>query len=253
MLYWLLKHVLVGPFLRLFWRPEVIGLENVPVDGPAIIATNHNTFIDSIFVPLVVRRKITYLAKDEYFYSPGIKGWFMARIFHGLGQVPINRSGGTASEAALRTGVKVLHDGNLLGIYPEGTRSPDGKLYRGHTGVARMALTANVKVIPVGVRGTRELQPPGKIIPKIGKITIQFGEPLDFSRFDGMDDDRFVLRSITDEIMYEIMHHCGQQYCDIYASKAKRRLAIAASTGQEVGGVATDDQADDRVGDDTDD
>lgn len=224
-LYWLLKYVLVGPLLRLLYRPTVVGLENVPQGGAAILAINHNAFMDSIFVPLVVKRKITFLAKADYFYTPGIKGWFMARLFYGLGQVPIDRSGGSVSEAALSTGVRILSGGNLLGIYPEGTRSPDGKLYRGHTGVARMALTSNVKVIPVGVKGSRAVQPPGRLIPHLGRITIIFGDPLDFSRFDGMDDDRFVLRSMTDEIMYEIMQNCGQEYSDMYATKARQRIA----------------------------
>lgn len=221
-LYWLFKFVLVGPLLRLLYRFDVKGLDHVPKDGPAILAMNHTAFFDSIFVPLMVRRKITFLAKDEYFFSPGINGWFMAQIFRGLGQVPISRSGGSASVAALRTGVEVLGDGNLLGIYPEGTRSPDGQLYRGHTGVARMAMTANVKVIPVGIKGMRALQPPGKLVPRLGRVTIEFGEPLDFSRYDGMSEDRFVLRSATDEIMYEIMELSGQSYCDKYAQKAKR-------------------------------
>ncbi len=228
MLYWLFKFVLVGPWLRLLYRPIVVGLEHVPADGAAILAVNHNTFFDSVFVPLAVRRKITYLAKDEYFYSPGIKGWFMARIFRGLGQVPIDRSGGSASEAALRTGTRVLGQGNLLGIYPEGTRSPDGKLYRGHTGVARMALESGVPVIPVAIRGLRELQPPGKLVPRIGRMTIEFGPGLDFSRYAGMGGDRFVLRSITDEIMYEIMELSGQEYSDMYAGKARRRLVAPA-------------------------
>lgn len=233
MLYWLMKFVLVGPMLRLLYRPTVVGLEHVPLKGPAIIAVNHNTFFDSVFVPLVVRRKITYLAKDEYFYTPGIKGWFMALIFRALGQVPIDRSGGNASEAALATGTKVLGEGNLLGIYPEGTRSPDGKLYRGHTGVARMALMTGVPVIPVGIKGLRELQPTGKLVPRLGRMTIEFGPRLDFSRYEGMGGDRFVLRSVTDEIMYEIMELSGQEYCDMYAGKARRQLAdrVAADSG----------------------
>lgn len=230
MLYWTLKHILLGPLLRLLYRPKVTGQANVPDSGPAIIAVNHNSFMDSIFVPLMVKRHITYLAKDEYFITPGIKGFFMRMFFSGVGQVPINRDGGSASEAALRTGVSVLSRGELLGIYPEGTRSPDGKLYRGRTGVARMALEAGAVVVPVAVTGSREVQPAGTRIPRIKKISIDFGEPLDFSRYEGMENDRFVLRSMTDEIMYEIMQLSGQEYSDMYANSAKKLIADGKPT-----------------------
>ena len=222
MFYWLLKYIFLGPILRLLYRPDVTGLENVPADEPAILAINHNSFMDSIFLPLVVKRKMTFLAKDEYFTTPGIKGWFMKLFFTGVGQVGINRSGGNASEAALKTGVKVLSEGSLLGIYPEGTRSPDGKLYRGHTGVARMALASKAQVIPVALAGTRDVQPAGKTIPRVRKIAIRIGEPLDFSRYEGLENDRFVLRSMTDEIMYEVMQLSDQVYIDMYASTAKK-------------------------------
>lgn len=243
MLYWVLKYIFLGPLLRLLYRPKVTGLENVPADGPVIMAINHNSFMDSIFVPLVVKRPMTFLAKDEYFTTPGFKGFWMKVFFKGVGQVPINRSGGNASEAALITGVKVLDSGNILGIYPEGTRSPDGKLYRGHTGVARMALAAHAQVIPVGVKGSREVQPAGKRIPRIRKITIDIGTPLDFSRYDGMENDRFVLRSMTDEIMYEIMLLSGQEYCDMYASKAKKLIAAQKAAPAE--GIGSADDIDD--------
>lgn len=228
MLYWLLKHIVLGPLLRVLYRPEVHGLENVPADGPAILAINHNSFMDSIFLPLVVKRPVTFLAKDEYFITPGIKGFFMRTFMRAVGQVPINREGGSASDAALATGVKVMNGGNLLGIYPEGTRSPDGKLYRGHTGVARMSLEAHAPVIPCALRGTREVQPAGKTIPRVKKIYITIGEPLDFSRYEGLDNDRFVLRSMTDEIMYEIMMLSGQEYSDMYANKAKDLIKARA-------------------------
>lgn len=232
MLYWVLKYILLGPLLRVLYRPKVTGLEHVPADGPVIMAINHNSFMDSIFLPLVVKRPMTFLAKDEYFTTPGFKGFWMKTFFKGVGQVPIDRSGGNASEAALRTGVRVLSGGNILGIYPEGTRSPDGKLYRGHTGVARMALAAGAPVIPVALHGTREVQPPNKTLPRIRKITIDIGQPLDFSRYDGMDNDRFVLRSMTDEIMYEIMQLSGQEYSDMYAGKAKKLLAQQKAASQ---------------------
>ncbi len=232
MFYWLVKYILLGPLLRVLYRPKVSGLEHVPGDGPVIMAISHNAFLDSIFLPLMVKRPMTFLAKDEYFTTPGFKGFLMRTFFKSVGQVPIDRSGGNASEAALRTGVRVLDDGNILGIYPEGTRSPDGKLYRGHTGVARMALAAGAPVIPVALHGTREVQPPNKKIPRVRKITIDIGAPLDFSRYDGMDNDRFVLRSMTDEIMYELMELSGQEYSDMYADKAKKLLSAQRTSEQ---------------------
>ena len=216
-----MKHVLVGPWLRLFFRPWVQGLENIPEDGPAILASNHLSFSDSVFLPLMVDRHITFLAKSDYFTGRGLKGRLTAWFFSAVGQVPVDRAGGRASEAAIITGLRVLGEGSLLGIYPEGTRSPDGRLYRGKTGVARMALEAQVPVIPVAMINTREVQPPGKIIPRLGRIGIRIGTPLDFSRYEGMEGDRFVLRSVTDELMYELMDLSGQEYVDVYASRAK--------------------------------
>lgn len=216
-----MKHVLVGPWLRLFFRPWVQGLENIPEDGPAILASNHLSFSDSVFLPLMVDRHITFLAKSDYFTGRGVKGRLTAWFFSAVGQVPVDRTGGRASEAAITTGLRVLGEGSLLGIYPEGTRSPDGRLYRGKTGVARMALEAQVPVIPVAMINTREVQPPGKIIPRLGRIGIRIGTPLDFSRYEGMEGDRFVLRSVTDELMYELMDLSGQEYVDMYASRAK--------------------------------
>ncbi len=231
MLYWLMKYIFVGPFLHLFFRPTITGLENLPDDGRVIVAINHNSFMDSFFVPLRMKRQMVFLAKDEYFNTRGLKGFLMRTFMKGVGQVPINRSGGSASEAALKTGVAVLESGGMLGIYPEGTRSPDGRLYRGHTGVARMALEAGAIVVPVGVKGTREVQPAGKMVPRIHKVSVEVGQPLDFSRYEGMSNDRFVLRSMTDEIMYEIMQLCGQEYCDMYAAQAKE-LIKKSTTGE---------------------
>lgn len=242
MLYWVLKYILLGPLLRVLYRPKVTGLEHVPADGPVIMAINHNSFMDSIFLPLMVKRPMTFLAKDEYFITPGFKGFWMRTFFKGVGQVPIDRSGGNASEAALLTGVKVLAGGNILGIYPEGTRSPDGKLYRGHTGVARMALAGNAPVIPVALHGTREVQPAGKTLPRVRKISIDIGEPLDFSRYEGMDNDRFVLRSMTDEIMYEIMQLSGQEYSDMYAGKAKKLISERKEAAEKSNGATENGQ-----------
>ncbi len=228
MLYWLLKTIVLGPILKVLFRPWVDGAENVPAEGPAIFASNHLSFSDSVFLPLVVDRRVTFLAKSDYFDTPGLKGRLTALFFKGIGQLPVDRSGGRASEAALRQGLSVLRRGDLLGIYPEGTRSPDGRLYRGRTGVARMALEADVPVIPVAMIGTDQAQPTGQKIPRVMRIGIRFGRPLDFSRYEGMEDDRFVLRSITDEIMYELMELSGQEYVDMYATSQKQRLLRVA-------------------------
>ncbi len=224
MLYWLLK-CFVGPFLRLLWRPQVEGLEHIPSEGPAILASNHLSFSDSIFLPLVVKRRITFIAKSEYFTSPGIKGWLTKLFFQGVGAIPVDRSGGRAAQAALDTGKRVLAEGRLFGIYPEGTRSPDGRLYRGKTGVARLALETGVPVIPVAMLNTHAIQPIGKKVPRIIPVKIRIGKPLDFSRYAGMAGDRFVERSVTDEIMYELMQLSGQEYIDIYAAKVKAELS----------------------------
>jgi 1-acyl-sn-glycerol-3-phosphate acyltransferase len=225
--YWFLKRVILGPILRVVYRPWAEGLEHVPASGPAIVASNHLSFSDSLFMPLVVPRRVTFLAKSDYFTGPGVKGWLTRVFFRGIGQVPIDRAGGKASEAAIRAGLKILGRGDLLCIYPEGTRSPDGRLYRGKTGVARMALEAKVPVIPVAMIDTEKMQPPGRLIPRVMRPGVRFGRPQDFSRYEGMEDDRYVLRSVTDEIMYALMELSGQEYVDIYAQRAKAEIAAA--------------------------
>jgi 1-acyl-sn-glycerol-3-phosphate acyltransferase len=225
--YWFLKGIVLGPILRAIFRPWLSGEGNVPVEGAAILASNHLSFSDSIFLPLMLKRRVTFLAKADYFTGQGLKGRLTAGFFRGVGQVPLDRAGGGASGAALDTGLRVLRAGELLGIYPEGTRSPDARLYRGKTGVARMALEAKVPVIPVAMIGTDKVQPIGRIVPHLGRVGIVIGQPLDFSRYDGMEEDRFVLRSITDEIMYELMQLSGQEYVDVYAATMKERLAAA--------------------------
>jgi 1-acyl-sn-glycerol-3-phosphate acyltransferase len=227
MAYFILKNLLLGPLLKLLFRPWVRGMENIPNSGPAILASNHLSFSDSIFLPLQSRRPLVFLAKSEYFTGKGVKGALVRWFFKGTGQLPIDRSGGKASEAALNTGLMVLGGGQVLGIYPEGTRSPDGRLYRGRTGIARMALEAKVPVLPVAMIDTEKVQPIGKKLPRIRRIGIVVGEPLDFSRFDGMEGDRIVLRAVTDEIMYELMKLSGQEYVDAYASSVKEKLARA--------------------------
>jgi len=231
--YWFLKHIGLGPILKTLFRPWVEGLENIPEEGGAILASNHLSFSDSFFLPLELRRRLTFLAKGDYFTGRGLKGKLTAAFFRGINQVPIDRSGGRASEAALKKGVEILTRGELLGIYPEGTRSPDGRLYRGRTGIARMALEAGVPVIPVAMINTFDIQPPGQVIPRIMRVGIRIGKPLDFSRYAGMEDDRFVLRSITDEIMYELMQLSGQEYVDTYATKAKEDIADARAAARE--------------------
>jgi 1-acyl-sn-glycerol-3-phosphate acyltransferase len=226
--YWVLKTLVLGPILRMLFRPWVEGEENIPPEGAAIFASNHLSFSDSIFLPLVVPRRVTFLAKSDYFTGRGFKGRATAAFFRGAGQLSVDRSGGGAGKAALNSGLKVLRRGELLGIYPEGTRSPDGRLYRGRTGVARMALEAGCPVLPVAMIGTDKAQPSGKKVPKIMRIGVRIGKPLDFSRYEGMEDNRFVLRSITDEIMYELMLLSRQEYVDMYATSMKNRLLAAA-------------------------
>jgi 1-acyl-sn-glycerol-3-phosphate acyltransferase len=209
------------------YRPWAEGLEHVPDHGPAIVASNHLSFSDSLFMPLVVPRRVTFLAKSDYFTGSGLKGWLTRVFFRGVGQVPVDRSGGRASEAALRAGLRVLHRGDLLGIYPEGTRSPDGRLYRGKTGVARLALEAKVPVVPVAMIDTDKMQPPGRLIPRVMRPGVRFGAALDFSRYQGMEEDRYVLRSVTDEIVYALMELSGREYVDIDAQRAKAEIAAA--------------------------
>jgi len=220
-LYWFLKWIAIGPALRIVFRPQVSGVEHVPDEGPAILASNHLSYADWLFMPLTLGRRVTFVAKAEYFTTPGIKGWFQRKFFSGAGQVPIDRSGADAAEGALRSAKQILAKGDLFGIYPEGTRSHDGRLYRGKTGVARLALETSAPVIPVAVVGTDVVAPPGKKFGTFTRPIVRFGEPLDFSRYEGLENDRYILRSITDEIMYEIMRLSGQEYVDLYASRAK--------------------------------
>ena len=228
MAYFFLKNFVLGPILRVLFRPWVRGLQNVPTSGAAILASNHLSFSDSIFLPLLVRRPVTFLAKSEYFTGRGLKGALSRWFFTATGQLPIDRSGGKASEASLNTGLSVLEQGSLLGIYPEGTRSPDGLLYRGRTGIARMVLEAKVPVIPVAMIDTEKVQAIGQKLPRIRRVGVVIGQPLDFSRFEGMEGDRIVLRAVTDEIMYELQKISGQSYLDVYASTVKARAARAA-------------------------
>ncbi|WP_432082613.1 lysophospholipid acyltransferase family protein [Streptomyces sp. WAC 04229] len=232
--------VTVGGSLKLAFRPWVEGLEHIPADGPAILASNHLSFSDSFFLPAVLDRKVTFIAKAEYFNTPGVKGRLTAAFFKGVGQLPVDRSGVRgAGEAAIRSGIEVLERGELFGIYPEGTRSPDGRLYRGKPGgLARVALATGAPVIPVAMIDTEKIQPPGQVMPKLMRPGIRVGRPLDFSRYQGMEHDRFVLRAVTDEVMYEIMKLSGQEYVDMYATAMKRQIADAAKAEKEAGKAA---------------
>lgn len=243
MLFWLGKHILIGPWLRLFFRPKVEGLENIPESGPAILAGNHLSFSDSVFVPLVVKRRVYYLAKTEYFHGRGVKGFFSKFFFRAVGAVPIDRSSGSAAQAALDTGERILREGGLLGIYPEGTRSPDGKLYRGKTGVARMALRGEVPVIPVVMFNTDLIQPIGRRFPRIMRVRMRFGEPLDFSRYEGLAGDRFVERSVTDELMETLRQMSGRRYVDMYAAKVKARIERSHRASAQADRRSTQDSA----------
>lgn len=227
MLYWFLKKIVLGPWLKLLFRPWVEGEENIPAAGPALLISNHLSFSDSIFLPLMLDRRITFLAKSDYFTGTGVKGALSRLFFGGTGQVPIDRSSGKAAEAALNTGLRILNGGHLLALYPEGTRSHDGSLYRGRTGAARMVLHGQVPIIPIAMIGTFEAQPTGQIRPDLRRIGVRVGKPLDFSRFYGMSEDRFVLRSVTDEMMYELMQLSGQTYSDMYATTAKQEARAA--------------------------
>ena len=225
MFYWLMKHWVIGPLLTTVFRPWVKGLENIPRSGPVIVVSNHLSLVDSLFLPMMVDRQMAFLAKSDYFTGKGLKGWLIRFFMTSSGQLPIDRSGGKASEASLQAGLAVLAEGKVLAIYPEGTRSPDGRLYRGRTGVARMVLEAGVPVIPTVMIDTDKVMPLGSSLPKVHRVGVVIGAPLDFSRFQGMEGDRFVLRSITDEIIHE-MHALGsQEYDDVYASTIRNASA----------------------------
>ena len=228
MFYWLMKYVVIGPIVKAIWRPWIVGRRNIPAEGAAILASNHLSVMDSVFLPLMIDRPVKFLAKSDYFTGRGIKGWSTRMFMTATGMIPIDRSGGKASEASLNTGLQVLGRGDLLGIYPEGTRSPDGKLYRGRTGLARMALEAHVPVVPVVMVDTDTMLPIGTTIPRIVRVGIVIGEPLDFSRFEGMEGDRYILRSVTDEIMVALQRLGEQEYEDVYASTVKDRLTKPA-------------------------
>jgi 1-acyl-sn-glycerol-3-phosphate acyltransferase len=227
---------ILGPLLTVIFRPWAEGTENVPREGPAILAGNHPSWWDHFFAALPIPRQVTFLAKSEYFTGRGPKGLVSKAFFHGVGQIPIDRGGGPGGDRALATGLRVLAQGGLLGIYPEGTRSPDGRLYRGKTGVARLALASGAPVIPAAMVGTYELTR-GRLWPRPGtRPGVRFGKPLEFSRYSGSESEQPVLRAVTDEIMHALRELSGQEYVDEYAPKARSRRragrGLPASDGQ---------------------
>ena len=232
MAYRLLKSFLI-PLLMLLFRPKVTGLRNVPTNGAVIIASNHLSFSDSIFMPLVVPRNVTFLAKSEYFTSPGLAGFIKKLTFIALGQVPIDRSGGKRSEAALLTGLRLLKENHCIGIYPEGTRSPDGRLYKGRTGIARLAIESGAPIIPVAMFNTAEIQPTGQVVPKVRRVEMVFGEPI---YLDGDSTDQVLLRTLTNQLMEKIAQLSKQEYVShTYASDAKDAIKKSKTDNTEFG------------------
>lgn len=220
-----MRLLLAWPLTRLWW-PEVRGKQAVPARGGAVLVSNHVSFSDSFFLPVELSRKVTFLAKQEYFTRPGVIGHLSRWFFNAVGQVPIDRSGGRAAEAAIQTGIKVVRGGGLLGIYPEGTRSPDGRLYKGRTGAARIAIEAQVPVIPVAMVNTYWIQPTGQVLPRLGRrIRIVFGEPIDTTPWFGRANDSAAMRELTELMMAQLRSLGGQEYVDIYATKAKELIA----------------------------
>jgi len=240
-LYTIAKTVLT-PVFRFAWRVKVEGLENVPGTGPAILCPNHTSVIDSFLLPAALPRRITFVGKAEYLDS-----WKTKHLFPALGMIPIDRGGGDAAQAALDAAAGVLDRGELFGIYPEGTRSRDGKLHKGHTGPARLALRTGAPLVPVGMVGTREIQPPGARMPHpFRPCEIRIGRPIDPALRPGRDDDRLLLRTLTDELMYEIRELSGQEYVDDYATRKpeslpSQPLAVIGGNGQRdlAGAAAT--------------
>ncbi|TDE13131.1 lysophospholipid acyltransferase family protein [Actinomadura sp. 6K520] len=236
--FWILLRIVLSPILYLGWWPRNRGMKNVPKRGPALMVSNHQSFADHFFGPLPLWRPIIFIGKGEYFTGTGLKGLISKAFMTGVGVVPVDRTGGSAAEAALQTGLRILAEGKLLGIYPEGTRAPDNRLYRGKTGVARLALKSRVPVIPMAMTNTFELMPSGQTFPRLGvRPGVRFGEPMDFSRYYGREDDKEVLREVTDEIMRAIQKLSGQEYVDRYAAEVKAEM-----DGKTVRPVTDDDE-----------
>lgn len=227
--FWLLK-CLLAPIVWLYGRPIIEGAEHVPTKGPVILASNHLAVADSFFLVLKTRRRITFVAKNEYFTSPGLKGLLKRWFFSAAGQVPIERGSASAAQGALDAATKILEDGGIWAIYPEGTRSPDGRLYKGKTGVIRVALATGAPVIPVVMSGSDAVNPAGSWRWRFGRVRIKVCPPLDFSRYADFSEDRQVVRSATDELMWVLANNSRQEYVDLYAADVKARLAEAQAS-----------------------
>jgi 1-acyl-sn-glycerol-3-phosphate acyltransferase len=215
----------LAPLVRFVWRPRVVGAGRVPTSGPVIFAANHRAAVDTAVIPLVTPRPVAFLGKAEYFTSRSLKGRLIARFLTALGYVPVDRANAKAGLAALDAGRRVLRAGGAFGIYPEGTRSLDGRLHRGHTGVASLALSTGAIVVPVALLGTDKVQPVGKRIPRLAPVEVRFGEPLDFSRYDGLEGSAAIRRAVTDEVMDAIAELSGQVYVDRYHQRPGSRAA----------------------------
>lgn len=221
----LLVRFVLGPLVRAVYRPQVEGVEHVPADGPVLLAANHRAALDTGVITFTTPRQVRFLGKAEYFTGTGPKGRFIAKSLDALGYIPVERGNASAGLAALEAGRRVLESGGTFAIYPEGTRSLDGRLYRGHTGVAALALSTGAKVVPVALFGTERIQPGGAKIPRVCPIRVKFGEPLDFSRYEGQDSSSAIRRSVTDEIMYSILELSGQEYVDSYHKRPRAGAA----------------------------
>ncbi|MGB5110118.1 MAG: lysophospholipid acyltransferase family protein [Mycobacterium sp.] len=238
MFLWFYKHILMGPLLSLLGRPKVQGLEYLPDSGAVILASNHLAVADSFYLTLAVKRRITFLAKAEYFTGTGLKGKLTKFFYSSTGQVPIDRTDADSARAALTAAQRILGEGKLLGMYPEGTRSPDGRLYKGKTGLARVALESGVPVIPVAMIGTDVVNPPGSKMWHFGRVEVRFGKPMDFSRFEGLAGNRFIERAVIDEVMYELMQLSGQEYVDLYAADLKEKAGQDPAPAEVPAGIS---------------
>ena len=230
LIYPLLKHVLLGPAMRVVFLPKVSGLRHVPRTGPVILAANHLAFLDSFVLPLMVPRRVHFLGKHEYFTGGGMRGQVMATFFRSVGAIAVDRSGGRAALDALDTSARVLEDGGVFAIHPEGTRSPDGRLYRGRTGVARLAMRTGAPVLPVAIEGTDRVQPRGQAVPKPGRIGVRIGTPLEFAGRDAAAPRGRAAREVTDEIMRAIQELSGQEYVNDYAPRPDSVLGTGGGT-----------------------
>jgi 1-acyl-sn-glycerol-3-phosphate acyltransferase len=219
------SRLVAGPFLRMLARPKIIGAEHIPATGPAILASNHLSIVDSVYLPLMVPRPVTFAAKSEYFTGTRLQDRLIGAYLRSIKQISTNRSDARAAQDMLEAALQLLRSGQLFGIYPEGTRSPDGRLYRGRTGVGYLALHSGAPVIPVAMIGTDHVLPPGSKIPRPGKIEIRIGEPLTFSEYQGQPMGARQRRAVTDDVVQAIQKLSGQEFVPMYASVRKEELA----------------------------